>query len=194
MRRILNLVCLGTFFFVASEVNAVSIGVGDFSGAETVVDLSFLPGPSEPVVTVGDLVFTSSANFLKQSSLTEASLAGSFTMDLASPQLRVGLELTAFASATQNVPVTWSIEALDAGATSLETILVSQAAAGDTVFGGIERPELIAQLVVTEVTPHPSGGNYFTFINNVRYEVPEPTGMLLLVVGMCVPLLVRSHG
>ncbi len=193
MRSIDRLICLGIFSFAVTNANAISIGVGDFSGSETVVDLSLLPGPAEPVVTVGDLVFTSTANFLKQSGLTETSDPGMFSMDLATPQLRVGLELRAFANATDNVPVTWSIQAFDDNANPLETIQVSQAAAGDAVFGGIERAELIARLVVSEVTPPPTGSNYFTFINEARFEtpIPEPSAVVLALLGC--GLVFRRH-
>lgn len=184
MRYSTVLFSLATTLVVAPRVDAAPIGLGDFSGSETVVSLASLPGPPEAVVTVGDLTFTSSANFLKQSGLTDTSTDGMFSMDLATPQQRVGLELNAFSVSTGGAAVTWSVKAFDAGLSFLEEVQLTQSAASVPVFGGIERTEGIARLEVAEVTPPPPTTNYFTFINEVRFEVPEPATATLLAVGL----------
>ena len=172
--------------FIGMPASAAPIGLGDFSGSETVVDLGNLPGPSATVVTVDDLTFTSSTPFLKQSGLTDTSVTGMFTMDLASPQQRVGLELNQFFD--NPGLVTWSIQAFDIGLNFLEEVFVSQSVLSTPVFGGLERIEGISRLLVTEVTPC-VGCNYFTFINEARFEntgpsVPEPTALGLLGLGL----------
>ncbi len=192
--RLLTYTCCAVFalFANAQPLLAVSIGLGDFSGSETVVSLANLPGADAPIVVVDDLTFTSSQDFRKQSGLTEISQDGSFTMDLAVPQQRVGLELKAFASVTGDAPVTWSVEAFDSAMSSLEIVQISQPVAGAEVFGGVARSEGIARILVTEVTPAPTGSNYATFINEVRFEaIPEPTSAVLLLVGLSVSLLRR---
>lgn len=179
-------------FSIQHAAHAAPINISDFSGSETVVSTTNLPGPETPVVVVGDVTFTSSVAFIKQISLTDISADGMFTMDLASPQNRVGFELNAIASsATGNQLITWTVQAFDAGMTLLEEIMVTQTALSTAVFAGFERSEGIVRLKAIEVTPGAMPSfNYFTLVNNVRFEntnpaeIPIPAALPLFLAGM----------
>jgi len=187
MRRLA--ICIGilALLFSAARAQAVPIGIGGFSGSETVIDFTELGGnilPPGPF-TIGEVTFTGEPGWR----LLDGNVLGTVTpalavnadpsqirLDFASPKGRVGLNYGA-------VSATFIVSIFDAGLTFLEQTVVSPPAFGSNVFVGFENLAGISRLVITET----GDDGFLGALDDIRFElapIPEPSTMLLLGSGL----------
>jgi len=176
---------------------AVPIGIGSFSGSETVETFTSGFGISFAPVTHNGVTYSSLGSGLGNSGLNASdnwnpffsNILGSsqgislndefgeslIRIDFSTPVNRVGLLLS-------TTPVTtWTITAFDNLFSPLESVIVTMPDLEQAVFVGIERPENIARLEISESFDN----GHLTIADDLRYEViPEPSTYLLFAVGI----------
>ncbi len=189
-----SIAVIGLMCASASRLPAATIGIGDFSGNETVVDFG---NPNSDSVfssptTIGGLTFTvnSGAFFVIEpagffsslfsnvpgasqlGTLRDAAATSDVVLTFSTIVHRAGLLL----SAGTSVPATWEVTAFS-GASPLGSVVVTQPAGNQAVFAGLEFLQNITSVRVSET----AGGNAgATAIDDVRFEaVPEPSTLVL---------------
>jgi hypothetical protein len=201
--------CLGlsALALCASQtLQAAVITLDDFSGNETVetfdaIDVSAGPVPLTilngvtytnlacvpPENCEPDPLFVSGGHSSRFDNIPGASLdpagedtvaTSDFTIEFSTAVNRAGLLLSAGALTT------WTLSAQDDNETELGAVEVSMPAANEAVFAGLEFPQHIARLQITEIS---DGGEGSTSVfDDLRYEavIPIPAAVWLLASGL----------
>ncbi|ODS32896.1 MAG: PEP-CTERM motif protein [Candidatus Scalindua rubra] len=188
------------FGFTVSA-HAVPIGIGDFSGSETVE--TFSPGfaaSTSPVihngVTYSSLGSDSSLISAENnwggffSNIPGASQDIAFNdnvaqslirIDFSMPVNRVGMLLST------NLVTTWTLTAFDNSFSFLESTTATMPSISNAVFVGLEIVQNIARIEISESF---NNNNQISLLDDLRFEataaepIPEPTTIALLGIGL----------